>query len=78
MREVDTLPPNDWDEQFEKVKEAWVHVKEQIMLVIETWRTFLDMMYDSEPKYIQTELKFPEKKKRGTMSRRRRERRANE
>lgn len=32
--------------------------------------------YDKLPKYIRTERKFP--KKRGTMSRRRRERRANE
>lgn len=79
MMEVDTLPPNDWDEQFEKFNEALRHVGEQITLVIENWRGLIDiLLYDSVPKYIRTELKFPKKKKRGTMRRQRRERKVNE
>lgn len=75
MKEVDT---SEWDEQLEKIKYALRRFGEQIMLVTENWRGLIDMLYDSEPKYIRTERKFPKKKKRGTMRRRRRERRANE
>lgn len=78
LKGVDTLLPGTWDEQFEKFNEALRHVGEQITLVIENWRGLIDILYDSEPKYIRTERKFPKKKKRGTMRRRRRERRVNE
>lgn len=42
------------------------------------WAKIESVAVQELPKYIRTELKFPKKKKRGTMRRRRRERRANE
>lgn len=42
------------------------------------WAKIESVAVQEFPKYIRTELKFPKKKKRGTMRRRRRERRANE
>ena len=78
LKEVDTLLPSDLDKKLEKTKKAWRHFEKQIMLVIETLRNLSDVLYDIVPKYMRTELKFPKKKKRGTMRRRRRERRANE
>ena len=42
------------------------------------WAKIESMAVQELPKYIRTELKFPKKKKRGTMRRRRRERRENE
>ena len=74
IKEVDTLLPSDWDEQLEEYKEAWRYFREQITLVIENCRSLIDILNDIVPKYIRTELKFPKKKKRGTMRRRRRER----
>lgn len=78
LKGVDTLCPDALDEQLEKNKEAWRHFREQITLVIENCRSLIDILYDIVPKYMLTELKFPKKKKRGTMRRRRRERRVNE
>ena len=78
IKEIDTLPPSDLDEQLEKTKDAWRHFGEQITFTIENWRGLIEILHDIAPKYIWTELKFPKKKKRGTMRRRRRERRLNE
>ena len=78
IKEIETFLPDTMDEQFEKTKEAWRHFGEQITLVIENCRRLIDVLHDSIPKYMQTELMFPKKKKRGTMRRRRRERRVNE
>ena len=78
IKEVDTFLPNNWDEQSEKNKEAWRHFGEQLTFVIENCRGLIGKLYDIVPKYMRTELKFPKKKKRGTMRRQRRERRADE
>ena len=78
LKGVDTFCPDALDEQLEKNKEAWRAFREQITLVIENCRGFINVLHDSIPKYMHTELKFPKKKKRGTMRRRRRERRVNE
>ena len=47
---------------------------EQLWAKVETLAVQDNEVYDKLPKYIRTELKFPKKKKRGTMRRRRRER----
>jgi hypothetical protein len=78
IKEVDTFCPAALDEQLEEYKEAWRCFREQITLVIETPRNLTDVLNGIVPKYMRTELKFPKKKKRGTMRRQRRERRANE
>lgn len=78
IKEMETFLPDTMNEQLEKTNMAWKHVEEQITLVIENMRNLIDVLHDSIPKYMQTELKFPKKKKRGTMRRRRRERRLNE
>ena len=78
IKEIEISPPDTMNEQLEKYNEAWRHFGEQITLVIENCRGLIDVLHDSIPKYMQTELMFPKKKKRGTMRRRRRERRVNE
>lgn len=81
IKEMETFLPDTMNEQLEKlekINEALKHVGEQITFVIENCRGLIGMLYDIVPKYMRTELKFPKKKKRGTMRRRRRERRANE
>ena len=78
LKGVDTMLPSAWDEQFEKFNEAFRHAEGQITLVIENLRNLIDVLYGIVPKYMRTELMFPKKKKRGTIRRRRRERRANE
>ena len=49
-------------------------LSEQLWAKIENLAVSDDEFYDKLPKYIRTELMFPKKKKRGTMRRRRRER----
>jgi hypothetical protein len=81
LKEMETFLPDTMNEQLEKlekINEAWKHVGEQITFVIENCRSLIDILNDIVPKYIRTELKFPKKKKRGTMRRRRRERRVDE
>ena len=78
IKEIEISPPDTMNEQLEKYNEAFRHFGEQITLVIENLRNLIDVLHDSIPKYMRTELKFPKKKKRGTMRRRRRERRVNE
>lgn len=84
IKEMETFLPDTMNEQLEKleklekINEAWKHVGEQITFVIENCRSLIDALYDIVPKYIRTELKFPKKKKRGTMRRRRWERKVNE
>lgn len=78
IKEIEFSPPDTMNEQLEKTNMAWKHDEEQITLVIENLRGLIDVLYASVPKYMRTELKFPKKKKRGTMRRRRRERRVNE
>lgn len=76
IKEMETLLPGIMNEQLEKNKKTWRPAEEQITFVMNNLKGCL--LYDIIPKYMRTELKFPKKKKRGTMRRRRRERRANE
>lgn len=78
IKEIEFSLPDTMNEQLEKTNMAWKHDEEQITLVIENCRSLIDILNDIVPKYMRTELKFPKKKKRGTMRRKRRERRPNE
>lgn len=76
IKEMEILLPGIMNEQLEKNKKTWRPAEEQITFVIENLRGCL--LYNIIPKYMRTELKFLKKKKRGTIRRRRRERKANE